>query len=115
MFQQIEVDTERFILTTKNKMTIIIPPLYTLINEDEGVMDIQVMKRGNRITLTATLNNKPVEFDANMEIIIEGLRRNAMITRVNGSDDSAPFEFTTDGLRHFIQTPTSGAFLIKYN
>ncbi|MEK5230402.1 hypothetical protein MHB42_01275 [Lysinibacillus sp. FSL K6-0232] len=110
-----EVDTERFILTTKNKMTIIIPPLYTLINEDEGVMDIQVMKRGNRITLTATLNNKPVEFDANMEIIIEGLRRNAMITRVNGSDDSAPFEFTTDGLRHFIQTPTSGAFLIKYN
>lgn len=40
-----EIDTERYILTTKDKMTIIIPPLYTLVNEDEGVMDIQVTKR----------------------------------------------------------------------
>ena len=36
--------TRNVLLTTKDKMTIIIPPLYTLVNEDEGVMDIQVTK-----------------------------------------------------------------------
>ena len=110
-----ENDTERFILTTKDKMTIIIPPLYTLVNEDEGVMDIQVTKRGNRITLIATLNKEPVTFDANMEIIIEGLPANSSFNRSNGFGKQVPADFIISGNRHIIQTTTSGTFQIVRN
>ncbi|WP_342442226.1 hypothetical protein MHB65_01165 [Lysinibacillus sp. FSL K6-0075] len=107
-----ENDTERFILTTKDKMTIIIPPLYTLVNEDEGVMDIQVTKKANRITLQATLNKKPVTFDANMEIIIEGLRANSSIVRSNDLGKRVPADFIISGNRHIIQTTASDTFQI---
>lgn len=110
-----ENDTERFILTTKDKMTIIIPPLYTLVNEDEGVMDIQVTKRGNRITLIATLNKEPVTFDANMEIIIEGLPANSSFNRSNGFGKQVPADFIISGNRHIIQTTTPGTFQIIRN
>ncbi|MGE7988481.1 hypothetical protein [Lysinibacillus fusiformis] len=110
-----EIDTERFILTTKNKMTIIIPPLHTLVNEDDGVMDIQVTKKGNRITLQATLNKKQVTFDANMEIIIEGLSANTSITRSNDFGKQVPADFIISGNRHIIQTTTSGTFQIIRN
>ncbi|WP_418301738.1 hypothetical protein [Lysinibacillus fusiformis] len=110
-----EIDTERFILTTKNKMTIIIPPLYTLVNEDEGVMDIQVTKKGNRITLQATLNKKQVTFDANMEIIIEGLSANSSINRSNDFGKQVPADFIVSGNRHIIQTTTPGTFQIIRN
>lgn len=110
-----EIDTERYILTTKDKMTIIIPPLYTLVNEDEGVMDIQVTKKANRITLQATLNKKPVTFDANMEIIIEGLSANSSIVRSNDVGKRVPADFIISGNRHIIQTTTSDTFQILNN
>ena len=110
-----EIDTERFILTTKDKMTIIIPPLYTLVNEDEGVMDIQVTKKANRITLQATLNKKPVTFDANMEIIIEGLTANSSIVHSNDLGKRVPADFIISGNRHIIQTTTSDTFQIINN
>ncbi|MFJ7700228.1 hypothetical protein [Lysinibacillus fusiformis] len=110
-----EIDTERFILTTQDKMTIIIPPLYTLVNEDEGVMDIQVTKKGNRITLQATLNKKQVTFDANMEIIIEGLSANSSINRSNDFGKQVPADFIVSGNRHIIQTTTPGTFQIIRN
>ncbi len=110
-----EIDTERFILTTKNKMTIIIPPLYTLVNEDEGVIDIQVTKRGNRITLQATLNKKQITFDANMEIIIEGLSANSSINHLNDFGKQVPADFIVSGNRHIIQTTTPGTFQIIRN
>lgn len=110
-----EIDTERFILTTQDKMTIIIPPLYTLVNEDEGVMDIQVTKKGNRITLQATLNKKQVTFDANMEIIIEGLSANSSINRSNDFGKQVLADFIVSGNRHIIQTTTPGTFQIIRN
>lgn len=110
-----ENDTERYILTTEDKMTIIIPPLYTLVNEDEGVMDIQVTKKANRITLQATLNKQPVTFDANMEIIIEGLPANSSFNRSNGFGKQVPADFTISGNRHIIQTTTPGTFQIVRN
>ena len=51
-----ENSTERFVLTTKSNMTVIIPPLGTLLNEDTGVMEIQITRNLNRITFQATLN-----------------------------------------------------------
>lgn len=110
-----EIDTERFILTTKDKMTIIIPPLYTLVNEDEGVMDIQVTKKGNRVTLQATLNKEPVTFDANMEVIIEGLSANSSIYRTNDFGKRVLADFIVSGNRHIIQTTTPGTFQIIRN
>ncbi|MCM0626875.1 hypothetical protein M5J14_20460 [Lysinibacillus sp. OL1_EC] len=110
-----EIDTERYILTTKDKMTIIIPPLYTLVNEDEGIMDIQVTKKANRITLQATLNKKPVTFDANMEIIIEGLTANSSIVRSNDLGKRVPADFIISGNRHIIQTTISDTFQILNN
>jgi len=109
-----ENDTERYILTTEDKMTII-PPLYTLVNEDEGVMDIQITKKANRITLQATLNKQPVTFDANMEIIIEGLPANSSFNRSNGFGKQVPADFTISGNRHIIQTTTPGTFQIVRN
>lgn len=110
-----EIDTERFILTTKDKITIIIPPLYTLVNEDEGVIDIQVTKRGDRITLQATLNKKQVTFDANMEIIIEGLSANSSINHLNDFGKQVPANYIVSGNRHIIQTMTPGTFQIIRN
>ncbi len=110
-----EIDTERFILTTQDKMTIIIPPLYTLVNEDEGVMDIQVTKKGNRITLQATLNKEPVTFDANMEVIIEGLSANSTIYRTNDFGKRVLADFIVSGKRHIIQTTTPETFQIIRN
>ncbi|KOY83759.1 hypothetical protein I6G82_17465 [Lysinibacillus macroides] len=110
-----EVNTERFILTTKDKITIIIPPLYTLVNEDEGVMEIQVTKRGNRITLAVTLNKEPVVFDANMEIIIEGLTANSSIIHSNELGNRVPADFIISGNRHIVQTTISDTFQIVYN
>ncbi|WP_155593376.1 hypothetical protein [Lysinibacillus cavernae] len=110
-----EIDTERFILTTKDNMTIIIPPLYTLVNEDEGVMDIQVTKKANRITFQATLNKIPVTFDANMEIIIEGLSASSSIVHSNEFGKRVPADFIVSGNRHIIQTTSPGSFQIIRN
>jgi len=78
-------------------------------------MDIQVTKRGNRITLIATLNKEPVTFDANMEIIIEGLPANSSFNRSNGFGKQVPADFIISGNRHIIQTTTPGTFQIIRN
>lgn len=110
-----EISTERFILTTKSNMTVIIPPLATLLNEDTGVMEIQITRNLNRITFKATLNNKPVEFEANMEIIIDNLSPNASIVRTFDFGDREPADYTVEGNRHFIQTNTSDSFqIVRY-
>jgi len=107
-----ENSTERFVLTTKSNMTVIIPPLGTLLNEDTGVMEIQITRNLNRITFQATLNKKPVEFEADMEIIINNLSPNASIVRTYDFGDQEPADYTVEGNRHFIQTKTSGSFQI---
>jgi hypothetical protein len=109
-----ENNTERFVLTTKSNMTVIIPPLGTLLNEDTGVMEIKITKSSNRITFQATLNKKPVEFEANMEIIIGNLSQNASIVRTYDSGKQVPADYTVEGNRHFIQTNTPGSFQINY-
>ncbi|MFJ7186640.1 hypothetical protein [Lysinibacillus xylanilyticus] len=109
-----ENNTERFVLTTKSNMTVIIPPLGTLLNEDTGVMEIKITKSSNRITFQATLNKKPVEFEANMEIIIDNLSQNASIVRTYDSGKQVPADYTVEGNRHFIQTNTPGSFQINY-
>ncbi len=78
-------------------------------------MDIQVTKKANRITLQATLNKKPVTFDANMEIIIEGLSANSSIVRSNDVGKRVPADFIISGNRHIIQTTTSDTFQILNN
>ncbi|MFJ7917097.1 MULTISPECIES: hypothetical protein [unclassified Lysinibacillus] len=108
-----ENSTERFVLTTKSNMTVIIPPLGTLLNEDTGVMEIQITRNLNRITFQATLNKKQVEFEADMEIIINNLSPNASIVRTYDFGDQEPADYTIEGNRHFIQTKTSGSFLIQ--
>ncbi|MEY9972651.1 outer membrane murein-binding lipoprotein Lpp [Lysinibacillus sp. RC46] len=107
-----ENSTERFVLTTKSNMTVIIPPLGTLLNEDTGVMEIQITRNLNRITFQATLNKKPVEFEADMEIIINSLSPNASIVRTYDFGEQEPADYTVEGNRHFIQTKTSGSFQI---
>lgn len=107
-----ENSTERFVLTTKSNMTVIIPPLGTLLNEDTGVMEIQITRNLNRITFQATLNKKQVEFEADMEIIINNLSPNASIVRTYDFGDQEPADYTIEGNRHFIQTKTSGSFQI---
>ena len=109
-----ENNTERFVLTTKSNMTVIIPPLGTLLNEDTGVMEIKITKSSNRITFQATLNKKPVEFEANMEIIIDNLSQNASIVRTYDSGKQVPADYTVEGNRHFIQTNTPGSFQINH-
>jgi len=106
-----ENSTDRFVLTTKSNMTVIIPPLGTLLNEDTGVMEINITKKSNRITFQATLNKKPVEFEANMEIIINNLSPNASIVR-NDFGKPVPADYTVEGNRHFIQTNSSASFQI---
>ncbi|KOS64518.1 hypothetical protein FJQ98_01055 [Lysinibacillus agricola] len=108
-----ENSADRFVLTTKSNMTVIIPPLGTLLNEDTGVMEISITKKSNRITFQATLNNKPVEFEANMEIIINNLSPNASIVRTNTFGKPVPADYTVEGNRHFIQTSSSASFLIQ--
>ncbi|MFB7157739.1 hypothetical protein [Lysinibacillus sp. NPDC056232] len=108
-----ENTTDRFVLTTKSNMTVIIPPLGTLLNEDTGVMEINITKNSNRITFQATLNKKPVEFEANMEIIINNLSPNASIVRTNTFGKPVPADYTVEGNRHFIQTNTSASFQIQ--
>lgn len=108
-----ENSADRFVLTTKSNMTVIIPPLGTLLNEDTGVMEISITKISNRITFQATLNNKPVEFEANMEIIINNLSPNASIVRTNTFGKPVPADYTVEGNRHFIQTASSASFLIQ--
>ncbi|MGE7943502.1 hypothetical protein ACQKNB_15595 [Lysinibacillus xylanilyticus] len=110
-----ENNTERFVLTTKSNMTVIIPPLGTLLNEDTGVMEIQITRNLNRITFQATLNNKPVEFEADMEIILENLPSNASIVRTYDFNEQTPADYTVEGNRHFIQTSTPGTFQIVRN
>lgn len=110
-----ENSTERFVLTTKSNMTVIIPPLGTLLNEDTGVMEIQITRNLNRITFQATLNNKPVEFEADMEIILENLPPNASIVRTYDFNEQMPADYTVEGNRHFIQTSTPGTFQIVRN
>ncbi|KOP70698.1 hypothetical protein AMS59_19400 [Lysinibacillus sp. FJAT-14745] len=107
-----ENSKDRFVLTTKSNMTVIIPPLGTLLNEDTGVMEIKITRNLNRITFQATLNNKPVEFEADMEIIIDNLSSNASIVRTFDFGDQEPADYTVEGNRYFIQTPTSGSFQI---
>jgi len=107
-----ENSRERFVLTTRSNMTVIIPPLGTLLNEDTGVMEIKITKTSNRITFQATLNKKPVEFEANMEIVINNLSPNASIVRTNDFGKQVPADYTVEGNRHFIQTNTSGSFQI---
>ncbi|GAB0171388.1 hypothetical protein LSPCS325_48250 [Lysinibacillus sp. CTST325] len=107
-----ENSTERFVLTTKSNMTVIIPPLGTLLNEDTGIMEIQITRNLNRITFEATLNKKPVEFEADMEIIINNLSPNASIVRTYDFGEQEPADYTIEGNRHFIQTKTSGSFQI---
>ncbi|MGE8005374.1 hypothetical protein [Lysinibacillus sp. NPDC093216] len=107
-----ENSTERFVLTTKSNMTVIIPPLGTLLNEDTGVMEIQITRNLNRITFQATLNKKPVEFEGDMEIIINNLSPNASIVRTYDFGEQEPADYTVEGNRHFIQTKTSGSFQI---
>lgn len=107
-----ENSTERFVLTTKSNMTVIIPPLGTLLNEDTGVMEIQITRNLNRITFQATLNKKQVEFEADMEIIINNLSPNASIVRTYDFGDQEPADYTIEGNRHFIQTKTPGSFQI---
>lgn len=109
-----ENGTERYVLTTKSNMTVIIPPLGTLLNEDTGVMEIKITRNLNRITFQATLNKKPVEFEADMEIIIENLSPNASIVRTYDFGDQELADYTIEGNRHFIQTTTSGSFQIRY-
>ncbi len=108
----LENSTERFVLTTKSNMTVIIPPLGTLLNEDTGVMEIQITRNVNRITFQATLNKKRVEFEADMEIIISNLSPNASIVRTYDFGEQEPANYTVEGNRHFIQTNTSGSFQI---
>ncbi|WP_375199939.1 hypothetical protein [Bacillus sp. RS11] len=110
-----ENSTERFVLTTKSNMTVIIPPLGTLLNEDTGVMEIQITRNLNRITFQATLNNKPVEFEADMEIILENLPPNASIVRTYDFNEQMPADYTVEGNQHFIQTSTPGTFQIVRN
>ncbi|UPW83479.1 hypothetical protein [Lysinibacillus sp. Ag94] len=107
-----ENSTERFVLTTKSNMTVIIPPLGTLLNEDTGVMEIQITRNLNRITFQATLNKKQVEFEADMEIIINNLSPNASIVRTYDFGEQEPADYTIEGNRHFIQTKTPGSFQI---
>ncbi|MEY9978322.1 hypothetical protein [Lysinibacillus sp. RC79] len=107
-----EISTERFVLTTKSNMTVIIPPLGTLLNEDTGVMEIKITRNLNRITFQATLNKKPVEFEADMEIIIDNLSSNASIVRTFDLGDQEPADYTVEGNRYFIQTTTPGSFQI---
>lgn len=107
-----ENSTERFVLTTKSNLTVIIPPLGTLLNEDTGVMEIQITRNLNRITFQATLNKKQVEFEADMEIIINNLSPNASIVRTYDFGDQEPADYTIEGNRHFIQTKTPGSFQI---
>lgn len=108
----LENSTERFVLTTKSNMTVIIPPLGTLLNEDTGVMEIQITRNLNRITFKATLNNKPVEFEADMEIIIENLSPNSSIVRNYDFGEQEPANYIVEGNRFFIQTSSSGSFQI---
>ncbi|TQR30522.1 hypothetical protein C7Y47_15445 [Lysinibacillus sphaericus] len=108
----LENSTERFVLTTKSNMTVIIPPLGTLLNEDTGVMEIQITRNLNRITFQATLNKKQVEFEVDMEIIVNNLSPNASIVRTYDFGDQEPADYTIEGNRHFIQTKTSGSFQI---
>jgi len=108
----LENSTERFVLTTKSNMTVIIPPLGTLLNEDTGVMEIQITRNLNRITFKATLNNKPVEFEADMEIIIENLSPNSSIVRNYDFGEQEPANYIVEGNRFFIQTSSSSSFQI---
>ncbi|WP_369436313.1 hypothetical protein [Lysinibacillus fusiformis] len=110
-----EIKSERFVLTTKANMTVIIPPLSTLVNEDSGVMDIQLTRNLNRITFQATLNKKTVKFDADMEVIIENLPKDASIVRFNDFGEQEPASYTVNGNQHIIQTTTSGTFQIIRN
>ncbi|MET4562071.1 hypothetical protein ABIA69_003256 [Lysinibacillus parviboronicapiens] len=110
-----EISTERFVLTTKANMTVIVPPLGTLVNGDAGVMDIQLTRNLNRITFQATLNKKPVEFVADMEIIIENLPKDASIVRINEFGDHEPASYSVNDNQHIIQTKTSGTFQIIRN
>lgn len=110
-----EIDTERYVLTTKANMTVIIPPLETLLNEDSGVMDIQVTRSLNRINFQATLNKKPVKYEADMEIVIENIPSNSYIVRIDEFGERMPADYTIDGNRIYIQTTTSGTFQIVRN
>ncbi|MGN4126977.1 hypothetical protein ACMGD3_18500 [Lysinibacillus sphaericus] len=107
-----EINSERFVLTTKAKMTVIIPPLGTLVNEDSGVMDIQLTRNLNRITFQATLNKKPVEFVADIEVIIENLPKDASIVRINEFGDQEATSYIVNDNQHIIQTKTSATFQI---
>ena len=106
---------ERFILTTKANMAVIIPPLNTLVNEDSGVMDVQLTKNLNRITFQAVLNKKPVKFEANIEIILENIPDNASIVQLNEFGDREPVSYTVNGNQYIIETQTSGTFQIVRN
>lgn len=110
-----ENTNERFVLTTKANMVLIIPPLNTLVNKDSGVMDVQLTRNLNRITFQAILNNKPVKFDANIEIILENLPDNASIVQLNEFGDQEPVSYTINGNQYIIETQTSGTFQIIRN
>ncbi len=110
-----ENDNERFVLTTKANMAVIIPPLNTLVNEDFGVMDVQLTRNLNRITFQAVLNKMPVKFEANIEIILENIPENASIVRINEFGDHEPVSYTVNGNQYIIETQTSGTFQIIRN
>ena len=110
-----ENKNERFVLTTKANMVLIIPPLNTLVNKDSGVMDVQLTRNLNRITFQAVLNKKPVKFDANIEIILENLPDNASIVQLNEFGDQEPVSYTVNGNQYIIETQTSGTFQIIRN
>lgn len=107
------VHTERFILTTKSNMTLIIPSLSTLVDKDTtGVIEIQLKRKLNNITFKMTLNNKPIEFEENIELIINNLPKNASIIQRNDLGEKLHTNFYVDGNRHIVQATTSGTFQI---
>ncbi|GLC90144.1 hypothetical protein [Lysinibacillus piscis] len=110
-----EDNSKRFVLTTKSNMTLIVPPLNALLNEDSGVMEISLSKVGNRIKFHATLNKKLVEFDTAISLIIEDLPKSVKIVRINefGMQETVPY--TIDGDRYTVETTTSGTFQLIYN
>ncbi|WP_409367610.1 hypothetical protein [Lysinibacillus sp. 38-6] len=110
-----EQNNERFVLTTKANMAVVIPPLNTLVNEDLGVMDIQLSRNLNRITFQAVLNKKPAKFEANIEIILENIPYNSSIVQINEFGDQEPVSYTVNGNQYIIETQTSGTFQIVRN
>ena len=102
----------RFVLTTASNVTAIIPPTVTIVGEQTGTMAIEIKAESGRIDFKATIDDKPVTFATEVQLVVDSVPAQSVVYRVGKSGQRTLAEYTVDGNQYTISTTGSDSFII---